>query len=89
MFATTATILTLLNQITMANSPQPTNSKEEPGEVLSDSDDEQKKVIFVGNLAQDVTEELLYELFLQVCFHHFSLQEATLLINDVISGRSN
>lgn len=41
---------------------------------MGEEDDERSRTIFCGNLHDDVTEDLLYELFLQVrkethCFH--------------------
>jgi len=33
------------------------------------NDADREKVLWCGNLHESVTEEILYELFLQVCFH--------------------
>lgn len=42
------------------------STTKEKGKASADSDNEDDRTIFVGNLAEKVTDNLLYELFLQV-----------------------
>lgn len=42
------------------------STKQQPEKDTSNNSDEDDRTVFVGNLSEKVTDELLYELFLQV-----------------------